>query len=253
MIKNYIKIIRQFLRLLKNEPGIFKKIKLLYGFFNDYKNYKKLDANKLFSLLPEKLKPCLFDKTAETPIDYVYFYQDTWCAEKIFKAKPNHHYDVGSSNEFIGIISRFVPTTMIDIRPIDVKLPGLNFIEGDITALNFADDSLESISSICVIEHIGLGRYGDKIDPFGSEKAIVELTRVLAPGGSLYISLPVDKENTIYFNAHRAFARDYILRLFQPLKLIEEKYIYKGKLFDEFNREKGFGTGLFYFIKSPIN
>ena len=132
----------------------------------------------------------------------------------------------------------------------NIKLANLFFIKGDILSLPFKDSSLKSISSICVIEHIGLGRYGDKIDPFGSEKAIAELIRILATGGSLYVSLPVDKENTVYFNAHRAFTRNYILKLFQPLKLMEEKYIYKSGLLDFYDQSKGFGTGLFYFKKS---
>lgn len=249
MIKNYIKIIRIFLRIFKNDASAFKKIKLIFAFFNDYKNYKKQDASKLFSLLPEKLKPCLFDETDKTPLDFVYFYQDTWCAKKIFDNKPTQHYDIGSKLELVGILSQFTPTTMVDIRPINIKLKNFSFIKGDILRLPFNDQNLESISSICVLEHIGLGRYGDQLDPMGSEKAIAEIKRVLAPGGSLYISLPVDKENTIYFNAHRAFTRDYILKLFSPLKLIEEKYIYKSSLSDSYAPDKGFGTGLYYFKK----
>ena len=149
----------------------------------------------------------------------------------------------------VGIISQFVPTTMIDIRPLELKLNDLYFIEGDILSLPFDDNTLKSISSICVIEHIGLGRYGDELDPFGSEKAVAEIKRVLAKDGNLYISLPVDAENSIYFNAHRAFTRDYILQLFHPLTLIEEKYIYKNEMTDHYDKTKGFGTGLFHFKK----
>ena len=138
---------------------------------------------------------------------------------------------------------------MIDIRPINLKLDNLSFIKADILSLPLKNGSVESISSICVIEHIGLGRYGDKLDPFGSEKAISEIKRVLSAKGNLYISLPVDSENKIYFNAHRAFTREYILSLFSPLKLIEEKYIYKNELADNYDKTKGFGTGLFHFKK----
>jgi len=88
------------------------------------------------------------------------------------------------------------------------------------------------------------------LDQFGSEKAIAEIKRVLSPNGSLYISLPVDTANKIYFNAHCAFTRNYILKLFEPLKLMEEKYIYKTRLFDEYDKNRGFGTGLFHFKKT---
>ncbi len=141
---------------------------------------------------------------------------------------------------------------MIDIRPLSLELEGLNFMHGDIKKLPFNDQEIKSLSSICVIEHIGLGRYGDEIDPFGSEKAITEMKRVLAEDGNLYISLPVDDANKIYFNAHRAFTRDYILKLFSPLVLVEEKYIYGNELVNEYNPSQGFGTGLYYF-KKPKN
>ena len=254
-IKNLIKKVpgvKIFLlgrKLLFPKIGLFKKIILISNFFTDFQSYKKINKNKNFSVLKNNLKLCLFDKTADTLVDYVYFYQNAWCAKKIFQAKPREHHDIGTQAGLISIISQFIPTIMVDIRPLDVRLSGLNFIQGDITALPFKDSSLDSISSICVIEHIGLGRYGDKLDSFGSEKSAAELKRILSPNGSLYISLPVDKENTIYFNAHRAFTREYVLKLFEPLKLMEEKYIYKNELGDNYDKTKGFGTGLFHFKK----
>jgi len=106
------------------------------------------------------------------------------------------------------------------------------------------------LSSLCVIEHIGLGRYGDPLDAFGSEHAAGELVRVLASRGRLYVSLPVDTENRIYHNAHRAFTREYIVdNLFKSLVLVGESYIYKDRLIGEYDPAKGFGTGLFEFTK----
>lgn len=87
----------------------------------------------------------------------------------------------------------------------------LFFKKGSILELPFEDNSIQTLSSLCVVEHIGLGRYGDPVDSFGSEKAIKELKRVLQVGGIILFSVPVDNENKIYFNAHRAFAREYIL------------------------------------------
>ncbi|MCG2694794.1 hypothetical protein L6261_01795, partial [Candidatus Parcubacteria bacterium] len=78
---------------------------------------------------------------------------------------------------------------------------------------------------------------------------IGEIKRILAKDGDLYVSLPVDEENKIYFNANRAFTRDYVLKLFKPLRLVEEKYIYKRELTENYDPKKGFGTGLFWFKK----
>jgi len=180
-----------------------------------------------------------------------FIFSRTWAAHKIFTNKPTHHIDIGSSIKTIGIISQFVPTTFVDIRPIDISLPNLFFKEGSILNLPFKDNSLESLSCLCVIEHIGLGRYGDTVDPWGSEKSINELIRVVKPGGHLYISVPVDEINKVFYNAHRAFTREYVINLFSQMILVEESYIYGKKLYSDFDKNKGFGTALYYFIK-PI-
>jgi hypothetical protein len=65
----------------------------------------------------------------------------------------------------------------------------------------------------------------------------------------IYISVPIDNENKIYFNAHRAFSRDYIIELFDGFDLLDEKYIYGNQLWDSYDKNKGFGTGLYLFRK----
>jgi SAM-dependent methyltransferase len=229
--------------------NLFRAISNLVAFIRDYFIYKRATDNAHFKFSMDYLYPCLTDKTKMTPIEPIYFYQDTWFARIIFLYKPKHHYDVGSSVKTVGIISQFIPTTMVDIRPIDLKLENLSFQKGSIVDLPFKDCSIESLSSLCVVEHIGLGRYGDPIDPWGSEKAIKELKRVLKVGGNLLFSVPVDEENRVYFNAHRAFTREYIIDLFHDMKLIEEKYIYGTELQSVYDKSKGFGTGLFHFTK----
>lgn len=218
-------------------------------YWRDYVSLKKFERNSNFPMELKNIHPCVVDKLSYTPLDPVYFYQDSWGAKKIFELKPSHHYDVGSAAKTIGIISQFVPTTMIDIRPIDLKMEGLNFIQGSILDLPFKDNSIESISSLCVVEHIGLGRYGDPLDTQGSEKAIKELKRVVKIGGSILFSVPVDDKNKVYFNAHRAFERDYIVGLFDNCELVEEKYIYKKEMTTNYAPERGFGIGLYMFRK----
>ncbi len=237
------------LRFLAYKPSLLIRISGLISYFNDLKKFQKINSNKSFSLKTVDLFARIYDKTSITSLDPVYYLQGTWCAKKIFENHPSRHYDIGSQALMVGIISQFTPTTMVDIRPLSIELNNLSFIKGDITSLPFPDKSINSLSSICVIEHIGLGRYGDPIDAYGTEKAIKELTRVLAQNGSLYISVPIDTESKIYFNAHRAFSRAHILNLFKDLKLKEEKYIYGNSLFDQYDSQKGFGTGLYYFQK----
>lgn len=216
-------------------------------FFKELKVLKEQEKNQKFQKI--EYFPCFFDNLNYTPLEPTYFFQDSWAAKHIFDLKPEHHYDIGSAAKTIGILSQFVPITMIDIRPIELELPNLFFKKGSILELPFEDNSIETLSSLCVVEHIGLGRYGDPIDSFGSEKAIKELKRVLKVGGVVLISVPVDSENKIYFNAHRAFTRDYILELFDGFELLDEKYHYGTKMYESYDASKGFGTGLFMFKK----
>ena len=231
----------------------FKPISFVKNYFWYHKDYLKFKRELKLNNASHNiyaLYPSIADKTSSTPLDPIYFYQDCWAAEKIFKLKPSHHYDVGSAATTIGILSQYVPTTMIDIRPLPLSLPNLFFKEGSILNLPIPENSLESISSLCVIEHIGLGRYGDPIDPIGSEKAIKELIRVTKPGGTILISVPVDSENRIFFNSHRAFTPKYILEQFVKCKLLEEKYIFENKMIDRFTpSSKSYVVGLFMFSK----
>ena len=228
--------------------GLLSNIKWYLSDLSDYKKQLKLKHNSNIVIL----QPSLKDKTSTTPLEPVYFYQDTWAAKIIFDLKPLHHYDVGSSAKSIGMISQFVPTTMVDIRPVDLKLNNLYFQKGSIVKLPFEDASVKSLSSLCVIEHIGLGRYGDPVDILGSEKAIKELQRVTAPEGIILISVPVDDNNKVYFNSHRAFTREYILELFNKCELMEEKYIYGNAMTDHYSKEKKTGSRVIH-VQNELN
>jgi SAM-dependent methyltransferase len=219
-------------------------------FAGEYRHFRRLNAGTPFGLRARDILPCLTDRTATTPVEPTYFLQDTWFARKIAERRPVRHVDVGSAVKSMALVAQFVPVTLVDIRPVDIEVERFSFRHGSVLALPFADGSQASLSSLCVIEHIGLGRYGDPFDARGSEKAAAELGRVLARGGDLYVSVPVDTECRIYFNAHRAFTRDYLLALFPGLELREERYIYGRTLGPAYEPARGFGTGL-YHLRRP--
>ena len=138
--------------------------------------------------------------------------------ESVLKNKPNKHVDVGSTYQMSGYLSKIVPTTFIDIRPIDADLKNLKVLDASILSLPFEDGSQFSLSSLHVIEHIGLGRYGDPVDPDGWKEACAELQRVLAPLGKLYVSMPIGKAR-LCFNAHRIVRPLDVLQSFCDLEL----------------------------------
>jgi len=163
--------------------------------------------------------PCLGDWTDHTPFDAHYFYQAAWVSRSLARKMPKKHTDIGSDVKLIGVISAFIPVEFIDYRPLKVELSGLECKGGDILSLSFPDDSIESISCLHVVEHIGLGRYGDALDADGSKKALKELERVLMPGGRLYLSMPVGRER-VCFNAHRVYSVQSILQMLPRMNLI---------------------------------
>lgn len=226
---------------------------LLYlpRFFSHWVRYAKSEGAQNIRVLD--LQPCLGDWSTHTPFDAHYFYQGAWLARRICAAKIVKHVDIGSSVLTMSVLSAHVETVFVDYRPLKASLPGLISIAGNILDLPFPDDSLKSLSCLHVIEHIGLGRYGDPLDPLGSVKAAIELQRVVCRGGSLFISLPVGRER-VCFNAHRVHSPIAVLKLFSQLRLIEFSYVNDNGEYGEnklVEDASGFeyGCGLFHFQK----
>lgn len=193
------------------------------------------------------LYPCIWDATSVTPIEPTYFYQDSWAFDLIVKAKPISHIDIGSHHKYVALLSKVVPLTMVDLRPLCLEMDSIKFVQGTILDLPFPDSSIQSLSSLCVIEHIGLGRYGDPLDPLGSFKACSELARVIKPSGSLYISVPIEDNPITYFNAHRSFNEGFFLSQFPDFTVQDKAYIY-GESFTK-QKRPSFGIGCYHLTK----
>jgi SAM-dependent methyltransferase len=185
-------------------------------YLRDRREYQRLPGAPRLSRLDDF--PQLFDRTAATPFEPHYTFQDGWAAREVADLRPERHVDVGSRISFVIGLAAFVPVTFVDLRPLQVDLSGLEVVAGSILDLPFADRSVASLSCLHVAEHIGLGRYGDPLDPDGTRRAAEELARVLAPGGRLLVGLPVGAPRT-EFNAHRIHDPDDVPRLFGGLRL----------------------------------
>jgi hypothetical protein len=173
--------------------------------------------------LPLRWSDCLprpIEDTPTTSFDRHYVYHPAWAARIVRKIDPAVHVDVGSSLFFVSVLSAFVRTEFYDYRPAEITIEGLETGAEDLTALSFEDQSIESLSCMHVVEHIGLGRYGDPLDPSGDQKAMRELQRVVSPGGSLVFVVPVGRPR-VCFNAHRVYSYDQIAASFCELELAE--------------------------------
>jgi len=136
-----------------------------------------------------------------------YFHQDLLVASFIHDTNPTRHIDVGSRVDgFVAHVAAFRPIEVLDIRPLtDIGHRNISFVQADLMNGSTAFPTADSISCLHAIEHFGLGRYGDPIDPNGYKKGFENLLRMVQPNGTLYISFPIGKQNEVHFNAHRVF------------------------------------------------
>lgn len=201
------------------------------------------------------LYPCIRDKTIKTGFDRHYVYHTAWAARKVKAIAPEFHTDISSILFFSGIISPFVPVKFYDYRPAELVLENFESHKADLMALPFADNSVQSLSCMHVVEHVGLGRYGDPIDADGDLKSIKELSRVLAVGGSLLFVVPIGAVAKIEFNAHRIFTLPQIKEYFSDLELKEFTLIpeHSGEMIvhatEEDVAKESYACGCFWFTK----
>lgn len=251
--------LKQMLRELARKLHLMwlKGVVLYFPFLIDYVNFKKsIKNNNRFKLAWGDRRPCLNEKTSGTSFDRHYIYHTAWAARILSELRPAFHTDISSSLYFSSIVSAFVPVKFFDYRPPKLNLSNLSCERADLFSLPFEDESIKSLSCMHTVEHVGLGRYGDKIDPEGDLKAIRELKRVLAKDGSLLFVVPIGKP-MITFNAHRIYSYDQVLLYFSDLKLKEFSLIpnkeEKGGLICNATKEmadqEDYGCGCFWFVK----
>jgi SAM-dependent methyltransferase len=248
------KLLSQARRLISSSLApvsqFLKDRKAWHRFRSSLRLYKQLTQEKPSASKSREsivLYPCIWDATLDTPIEPTYFYQDSWAFDLIVKAKPRSHIDIGSHHKYVALLSKVVPLTMVDLRPLSLEMESIKFVQGTILDLPFPDGSIESLSSLCVIEHIGLGRYGDPLDPLGSLKACNELARVIKPGGNLYISVPVEDNPKTYFNAHRSFNEGLFLGQFSDFTVRDRAYVYGVNFTNQ--KRSCFGIGCYHLTK----
>jgi hypothetical protein len=157
-----------------------------------------------------------------------YFHMDLFVASKIAQQSPQRHVDIGSRIDgFIAHVASFRTVDVLDIRPAQIDgHPQIKFILGDLMDIDVeAIGQTDSLSCLHVIEHIGLGRYGDSIDPNGHLLAADNLLKLLKPNGRLYLACPIGKPRTV-FNAHRVFQGDFWPRVLgDRLDLLDFSFI----------------------------
>lgn len=189
-----------------------KRQELEDWYMKDYELFIKLTDNDSSFLISPSF-PCKDDKMKNSGVaNGDYFHQDLFVAKQIFKRKPAKHVDVGSRVDgFVAHVATFREVEVFDIRNLESKIENIIFRQADLMEDDFLlNNYCDSISCLHVLEHFGLGRYGDKIDPQGHLKGFENITKMLKSNGIFYFSVPLGKQR-IEFNAHRIFSLQYLI------------------------------------------
>lgn len=227
-----IVIVTKYLPHVMNCVRYLEKYRLRYCFVDDIakqniekdaETYSRLNTRETFAYTPEMRSLCLYDKYMKAGRVSNYLWQDLWGARKIYERRPIEHYDIGSRLD--GFITHLLSfgqkVKMLDIRPLEQHIANLDFVHTDATHLKeIEDESIESLSALCSLEHFGLGRYGDSIDPEAVFKCFSAIQKRMKKGGHLYISVPVGNEH-LEFNGVRVFFAKTVIDSFPKMKLLE--------------------------------
>ena len=204
--------------------GAYTSLKGVRRFWSGYRQLKAANRAEGGRWKFQASYPCLRDFYGESGLAHGhYFHQDLHVAQRIFQKAPLRHVDVGSRIDgFVAHVASFRKVEVLDWRELDSKVPNIAFRQCDL--LNVPPHFLEccdSLSCLHVLEHIGLGRYGDPFHFTGYVKALTNLVKMLQPGGTLYLSTPFGFPR-IEYNAHRVFHLETIKDLVeQSLEIIE--------------------------------
>lgn len=229
-----LRFIYQYLLALQLNPlKTIKSLASLPWYLSQKEKFKKLynlanSGDKKDWVITDY--PIFLDRKVESASLGEYFWQDLLVAREIMKQAPIRHVDVGSRVDgFIAHLACMRRVEVFDIRPLSAKIENVEFTQWDITDPNPAFNGVaDCVSCLHTLEHIGLGRYGDQLDPDGWRKGLKSLVNLVAPGGGLWLSVPIGIQR-IEFNAHRVFAPKTLCDQAASLNLIlEEFYWYEN-------------------------
>lgn len=192
---------------------------------HEYKELKKQSQSSQETFSFSEPYPCLFDRNqGGGVISGHYFHQDLLVASRIYQHQPERHIDVGSRIDgFVAHVAAFREIEVVDIRDVNSKTQNIRFIKMNLMEPLPASlvECTNSLSSLHVVEHLGLGRYGGPLDWEGHLKGIQNLTDMVKRDGRLYFSVPIGPQR-LEFNAHRIFSVQTLLNLFSDRFIIEE-------------------------------
>lgn len=155
--------------------------------------------------------------TTERVVEYPFVYQAL-----VGVAGPILDIGCVHSGLPIALASRGYRVVGLDFLPYPFPHPNLQTVRGDAVRFPFATGSFEAVLAISVVEHIGIGHYGDPREAQGDSLAMGEIARVLCPGGRAVITVPFGEARTDGFQ--RVYDPARLSALLLPLAVTRIEY-----------------------------
>ena len=122
----------------------------------------------------------------------------------------------------ISLASRGFRVFGLDFNPYPFRHPNFRAIRGDAMRCPFRTGGFGAVLAISVIEHLGVGHYGDPAAAAGDRIAVREIARLLRPAGLAVITVPFGVARTDDFQ--RVYDPPRLAALLAPFSVIRIEY-----------------------------
>lgn len=157
-----------------------------------------------------------FVKKADLKADFPSYGSDTQHIYHVLKVFPLHNKTgivIGSESPWVEAIllshGRVKKIVTVEYHLINSTVPQIEYVHP--TEFNrdwqkWSRQQFDFVFTYSSLEHSGLGRYGDRLDPNGDLKDLHKLSCILPPGALVFLGIPVGFDK-IEWNAHRIYGQ----------------------------------------------
>lgn len=187
------------------------KIRKIFGLFLAIKNFRKYQKLMIENHPFKNFKKKIWCNSVEDPFEFFNYYDvfSYWIIKKINELGNNKKIlDVGGKKITNAILSINNDVIAVVLKDCKDKISKVRYVIHDVSyPLPFEDNTFDVFTSPATLHLIGLGRYGDKLDPNALINFVKELDRVMKKKSDLFLCMPLGK-NQLIFNLHYIFDFD---------------------------------------------
>lgn len=145
-----------------------------------------------------------------------------WLGEKLQRmGNGKKIVDLGNRKLTNALLSLNNDVTAIVLDHCGDTISNVNYVKHDISyPLPFDNNSFDVFTSLGTLQLVGLGRYGDRLNPYVLLDFIAELDRVMKPESHLIFSTSFGP-NSLHFNNGWGFELETVTKLFDKWELVD--------------------------------